>query len=156
MNDFLDAAAIRSARALKAVGRTSFGGRVRERAAIVRENVAVVRAVAETVREMAEPRIQQHLSAAGQSGAAERMAAVAAGGAPGAVVAPANHGPLAPAPDGSLEPGDDERCTCSGTGDAWCGATRRDVVHDLTTRGAQLSREQALHIWATAQAARAV
>jgi hypothetical protein len=142
MNDFLDAAAVRSARTLKAVARTGFGTRVRSRAAIVR-------AVADTVRERADERVQERLG---------RPGAVRSGGQDPAraTVAPRGHpGPPAPAVAGPPEPGDDERCTCSGTGPDWCGATRRDVVHDLTTRGARLTREQALHIWSTAQAARA-
>jgi hypothetical protein len=143
MNDFLDAAALRSARTLKAVARTSFGTRVRSRA-------AVVRAVAETMRDLADERVQERLGRSVAEGLGEQDPALAAPTPRG------HHGPLAPAAVGPLEPGDDERCTCSGTGENWCGATRRDVVHDLTTRGAKLSREQALHIWASAQAARAL
>jgi hypothetical protein len=150
VNDFLDTAAVRSAQAVKAVSQTAFVGRLRYRA-------AVVKAVAETFWELTEPKIDERLRRV------ETVVTVVTRRPPGATPEAAGqlttglpaHGRLVPAPPGPSAPGDDEKCTCRGTGDLWCGATKRDVVHDLMTTGAHLSAEQADFIWTSAQATRA-
>ncbi|MCU1527917.1 MAG: hypothetical protein JWP75_1680 [Frondihabitans sp.] len=150
MNDFLDTAAVRSAHAVRAVSQTAFVGRLRYRA-------AVVKAVAETFWELTEPKIDERLRQAATVApvvVSSRTADDADLAEQVAAPLPA-HGPLPPAPPGSFAVGDDEKCSCRGTGDQWCGATKRDVVHDLMTTGAQLSAEQAEFIWTSAQARRA-
>jgi hypothetical protein len=153
VNDFLDTAAVRSARAVKAVSKTAFVGRLRYRA-------AVVKAVAETFWELTEPKIDESLRPAEsrrQPATVVRPSTAddPAGSVPALESTLPAHGPLAPAPPGAVTPGDDEKCTCRGTGENWCGATKRDVVHDLMTTGAQLSAEQAEFIWVSAQERRA-
>ncbi|GAA4672359.1 hypothetical protein [Frondihabitans cladoniiphilus] len=142
MNDILDAAAQRSAKALKSVSQNAFVARARGQ-------VGIARAVAETVWERAEPRVPARVQ-----GAAATFAKVVPGMA-GRGVHPAAHGVLATPESVETLPGDDEKCTCRGEGARWCGATKRDVLHDLMANGSQLSRDQAEHIWVSAQTARA-
>ncbi|RKR73585.1 hypothetical protein [Frondihabitans australicus] len=133
MGERLDQAALRSAKVAKAVGRTRFARQFGE-------NVRFMRRV---------------------MGAGAAAALSEATSEPPVVVPPCRalaadpHPGLQRQPAASFVDGDDERCTCRGTGATWCGATKGDVVHDLMSHGQRLDRDRAEALWRDAQTARA-
>ncbi len=129
MGERLDQAALRSAKVVQAVGRTPFARQFRENVTFVRRVMGAGAAAALTEATVDAPR-------------------------PRPLARPPHPG-LTPQPAAAFVAGDDERCTCRGTGEAWCGATKGDVVHDLMTHGMRLERSQAEAIWRDAQTARA-
>jgi len=157
MNDFLDAAAIRSARAAKALSRSPFGAQARRSAIAAQAAAAQARSVVDPIVGSRVRAITDAFSEGLHGVPLPTRTPARATWTPARTAKHPStvHGPLQPHLDGPGRPGDGEMCTCQGIGDAWCGATKRDVVHDLMNDGMHLDREQAENLWKMAQSTRA-